>query len=347
MISLKCQKKSFPLAHEFRIARGSRKEAQVVECQMMAFDNIGLGEATPYKHYGEDIDEIINIINAQQIWLAKPPKNEQSPIHNIHEKRLLLQDILPAGAARNALDCALWDLEIKLSQQSASTYLQCDDIKYLHSWVSIAIDTPKNMAISAMHHQQQAIKNNLPLRLKIKLGADDGHDMERLTTIYNAVGDGQYIIDANEGWDIDETNQIMPLLQQCHVALLEQPIKASQSEKLADIDHLVPICADEAFHTINDLAKLRPYYDVINIKLDKTGGLTQALDIITQARQYDYHIMVGCMMGSSLAMAPAYYIAKNADFIDCDGPIWMAQDRDHGLMPNPPFLQQPTPLLWG
>ena len=347
MITLSCEKQSFALASPFTIARGSRTHADVLYCKIDAFGASGVGEAMPYKRYNEDIDILRDTILQQHIWLCHVDDTLEDPLTIIRYKRALLQEKCPAGAARNALDCALWDLEITISKQQTHYYLGLDDVKKLHSWISLSIDTPENMANKAYEYFILSRDKNLPLRLKIKLGAGDGLDKERLQKIYNKVGNGHFIIDANEGWSIDETADMMPFLTECHCALLEQPIAAADSALLSNITPLVPICADEAFHTIDDLAKYQHLYQAINIKLDKTGGLTQAMMILEHARQFNYKIMVGCMMATSLAMAPAYFIAQQADFIDLDAPIWIAEDRIGHLMPDAPYLQRPDSQLWG
>ena len=252
--------------------------------------------------------------------------------------RLDLQNKLTSGAARNALDCAFWDLEAKRTGTSVRQLLGLPPLQPLTTAYTLSLDTPEKMGQAAA---QQA---NRPL-LKIKLAGSG--DLERITAIRQNAPNARLIVDANEGWQATMVEPFSAELAALGVTLIEQPLPAGADAVLADLDHPVPLCADESCHTAADIAALVGRYDLVNIKLDKTGGLTQALALIQAARTAGLGIMVGCMVGTSLGMAPAVLLAQEADYVDLDGPLLLAQDRDHGLRYTGSVVHPPSPALWG
>ena len=312
----------FPLAQVFRISRGARTQAEVVSVDIHKKGLIGRGECVPYARYNETLQSVV-----QQI--------ESLPA-DIDKKTL--QKTLPAGAARNAVDCALWDLECKQLNQTVWQLTGMEKPEEKITAYTLSLDEPNNML-------KQAEKNsNRPL-LKIKLGTPN--DMPRLEAVRKGAPNSEIIVDANEGWNTEVYTKLAPDLVRLGVKLVEQPLPADEDDALIGLPRPLPICADESCHDRSSLPKLIGKYDFVNIKLDKTGGLTEALLLKNKALEYGFKIMVGCMVGSSLAMAPATLIAQNATFVDLDGPLLLAKDRNHGLFYDKSWVYPPAKELWG
>ncbi|NRA54493.1 MAG: L-Ala-D/L-Glu epimerase [Gammaproteobacteria bacterium] len=319
-------RQQWPLAKEFRISRGARTKTEVVVVSLSDGQFTGWAEAVPYERYGETVESVM-----AQISQVLPQLTNNTTCHD-------LLALLPAGAARNALDCALWDLTAKQQQQSVCQLLTLPTVKPLVTAQTLGINTVEKMA------EEAASLHQFPL-IKIKL--DRELVLERMRAIAAAAPNSRFIIDANEAWDIDLLKQLLPELKQLNVALIEQPLPSCDDQQLAGLNSVIPICADESCHTSDDLPKLAGLYQAINIKLDKTGGLTEALQLLTAAQQQGFIIMTGCMVGTSLAMAPAYYIAQQAAFVDLDGPLLLAKDRQQPFAFDQGIMQLPPAHLWG
>ena len=312
----------FPLAHVFRISRGARTQAEVVTVTIEKDGVTGRGECVPYARYNETLESVIKQVESLPADIDKET----------------LQDTLPPGAARNAVDCALWDFECKKRDQRIWKIAGIQVPEQKITAYTLSLDEPENMF-------KQAEKNsNRPL-LKIKLGTPN--DMPRLEAVRKGAPNSEIIVDANEGWDAELYSQLAPELVRLGVKLVEQPLPADQDGDLIGLPRPLPICADESCHDRKSLEKLIGKYDFVNIKLDKTGGLTEALQLKDKALEAGFKIMVGCMVGSSLAMAPATLIAQNATFVDLDGPLFLAQDRQHGLLYDESWVHPPVKDLWG
>ena len=312
----------FPLAHVFRISRGARTQAEVVTVTIEKDGVTGRGECVPYARYNETLESVIKQVESLPADIDKET----------------LQDTLPPGAARNAVDCALWDFECKKRDQRIWKIAGIQVPEQKITAYTLSLDEPKNMF-------KQAEKNsNRPL-LKVKLGTPN--DMPRLEAVRKGAPNSEIIVDANEGWDAELYSQLAPELVRLGVKLVEQPLPADQDGDLIGLPRPLPICADESCHDRKSLEKLIGKYDFVNIKLDKTGGLTEALQLKDKALEAGFKIMVGCMVGSSLAMAPATLIAQNATFVDLDGPLLLAHDRRHGLLYDQSWVHPPVKDLWG
>ncbi|MEQ1712089.1 MAG: N-acetyl-D-Glu racemase DgcA [Hyphomicrobium sp.] len=312
----------WPLAEPFVISRGSKTEAHVVVVTLSRGGHMGRGEAVPYARYGETTDSVLDAIA------------RTGPIGD----RGRLSVALPAGAARNALDCALWDLEAKESGIAASRRAGCDAVRPVETCFTLSLGEPAAMAAKA------ASVPHLKL-LKLKLGGlgDDA----RMAAVRAARPDARLVADANEAWTPDMLLPLLTAARDAGVELVEQPLSAGDDDALATIVRPVPVCADESAHVTADLDGLVGKYDAINIKLDKAGGLTEALAMSAAARARNLRIMAGCMVASSLAMAPAVIVAQGADWVDLDGPLLLARDRPHGIDIRDGIVAAPSPLLWG
>ncbi len=324
--SISVETSQWPMRGHFAISRGSRTEATVVTVTLTDGPHRGQGECVPYARYDETVESVCDAILAQ------------APALETGLDRVALQGLMPPGAARNAVDCALWDLEAKQSGSSAAQLAGFDCLEDLETAFTIGIDEPETMARKAREASQHGL-------LKIKLGAEG--DLARLTAIREARPDVRLIVDANEGWQPDVLADWLTACKEARVSLVEQPLPASQDAILEDTPRDVVICADESAHDRTNLETIRARYDAINIKLDKTGGLTEALALAHEARAMDLKIMVGCMIGTSLAMAPALIAAQGADFVDLDGPLLLARDRNPGLTYDGGIVAPPSPELWG
>ena len=312
----------FRLAQVFTISRGSRTEAKVLTVRIQDSDVTGWGECVPYARYDETLESVMAEIESLPSDLS----------------RKKLQDLLPAGAARNAVDCALWDLEAKLAGKRVWELAGLPAPGPEITAYTLSLDTPDAMQAQAEQHAFRPL-------LKIKLGTPD--DMPRLEAVRAGAPNSRIIIDANEGWSAEVYAALAPHLVRLGVSLVEQPLPAGQDEALIGIARPVPVCADESCHDRASLAALKGKYDVVNIKLDKTGGLTEALALRDAARAEGYDVMVGCMVGSSLAMAPATLVAQGASFTDLDGPLLLAEDRQNALEFDAMGVHPPVAELWG
>ena len=317
---------SFPLKRAFNISRGAKTAADVVTCTITENGASGHGECVPYKRYGETVEGVLGAIESLAGAIAAGMSRQE------------LQSAMKPGAARNAIDCALWDLEAKLSGKRVSTIACRIPPRPVPTAVTISLGEPGDMAADARAHASQKL-------LKVKVGTSD--DRARMHAVASAAPDARIILDANEGWDESNIREHLLLAAELHIGLIEQPLPAGKDEILAHIPHPVPICADESVHTLADLQTLSDRYDAINIKLDKTGGLTEALLMRDRARELGFGVMIGCMVGSSLAMAPAVLLAQDADWVDLDGPLLMAKDRTPGLVYSGSLVSPPSPDLWG
>ena len=312
----------FPLAHVFRISRGARTQAEVVTVTIEKNGVSGRGECVPYARYDETLESVIKQVESLPADIDKDT----------------LQETLPPGAARNAVDCALWDFQCKKRDQRIWKIADIQVPKQKVTAYTLSLDEPENMF-------KQAKKNSDRPLLKIKLGTPN--DMPRLEAVRKGAPGSEIIVDANEGWDAELYSQLAPELVRLGVKLVEQPLPADKDDDLIGLPRPLPICADESCHDRKSLEKLIGKYDFVNIKLDKTGGLTEALQLKNEALKAGFKIMVGCMVGSSLAMAPATLIAQNATFVDLDGPLLLAQDRQNGLLYNESWVHPPVKDLWG
>ncbi|MFZ2101083.1 MAG: N-acetyl-D-Glu racemase DgcA [Oricola sp.] len=316
----------FPIDGQFRISRASKTEAEVVTCRITSNGRSGIAECVPYARYGETVDSVLAQIERTISALAGGMSREA------------LGAALAPGAARNALDCALWDLDAKLTGRPAAESICRQPPHPLETAFTLSLDEPDAMAEAARKAAHRPI-------LKIKLGGAD--DIAALRAIAAAAPHSRIIVDANEAWTPDVLPELMREAARLNVALIEQPLPAGKDEFLAEIARPVPVCADESAHTSDGLEALRARYDAVNIKLDKTGGLTEALRMRDRARDLGFGIMVGCMVGTSLAMAPAVLLAQDADYVDLDGPLLLARDRSPGLSYSGSTVSPPQPELWG
>jgi L-alanine-DL-glutamate epimerase-like enolase superfamily enzyme len=313
---------SWPLASDFVISRGAKREARVVVASVCDGRAVGRGECVPYPRYGQTPEATLAAIQS-----VDP-----------HIDRHRLQQELPADAARNALDCALWDLEAKAAGRPAAELAGVGALKPILTCYTLSLDTPEAMAAAAR------TASNLPL-LKLKLGQPG--DAERMRAVRQARPDARLVADANEGWQAADLARLMAVAAETGFELIEQPLPADHDGLLSRIERRVPVCADESAHKTNGLQGLRDRYDAVNIKLDKTGGLTEALRMAREARRLGSRAMAGCMVATSLAMAPALLIAQLADWADLDGPLLLSRDRDWGLEIRDGMIAPPDPRLWG
>lgn len=311
-----------PLARPFVISRGARTHARVVVATLRRGGFTGRGEGVPYSRHGETAEAVAAAIAAL-------------PEDITHEA---LADLLPPGAARNAADCALWDWESRQTGQRVWELAGLPAPRPVTSCVTLSLEAPEAMEARARDEGWRPL-------LKVKLGTPD--DLPRLRAVRRGAPAARLIVDANEGWRVEDWLALAPELAALGVELVEQPLPAGQDEALRGLPRPVPVCADESVHTRADLPRLAGLYDAVNIKLDKAGGLTEALALREAARAGGFRVMVGCMLGSSLAMAPALLLAQGADWVDLDGPLWLAQDRPDGLRIEGSTIHPPEQALWG
>lgn len=326
MFTLSVVVETFPIAGRFVIARGAKTEANVVVATVSDGTHTGRGECVPYARYGESVDGVVESIRAVTKEIEAGAD------------RTALQALLPPGAARNAVDCALWDYEAKRSGLPAYRLAGLDRLSPATTAFTLSVGSPDEMGHAARAAADRPI-------LKIKLAGDGDH--ERLAAVREGAPESQLIIDANEAWRDATVEENIALCSKYRVSLIEQPLPVGQDACLAAIRRTVPICADESVHTGGDLAALTDRYDAVNIKLDKAGGLTAALAMADEAHRLGLGIMVGCMVGTSLAMAPALLLAGRARFVDLDGPLLLARDRAPGLRYDGSVVSPPDPALWG
>jgi L-Ala-D/L-Glu epimerase len=326
---LEIKVESWPIAGSFTIARGSRSEAIVVVAHIRDAGCSGRGEGVPYARYGETVEGVVAALEVAREAIEAGAD------------RRGLRNLLAAGAARNALDCALWDLEAKRAGVPAHVLAGLDRLAPVVTAFTISLGPAQAMAAAA----RAATEADRPV-LKVKLGGGDG-DPARIQAVREAAPDAVLLVDANEGWSLASLERQFDACARAGVALIEQPLPAAADEALAGIARPVPLCADESAHGLDQLDKVAALYDAINIKLDKTGGLTEALDLARAAQARGLAIMAGCMVGTSLAMAPALLLAPVARFVDLDGPLLLARDREPGLRYDGAVVFPPTPALWG
>jgi L-alanine-DL-glutamate epimerase-like enolase superfamily enzyme len=316
----------WPLSRPFRISRGVKTAAEVVVVELHEGKTVGRGEAVPYPRYGESTSSVIGQIDSLREALEKGLARQE------------LLEALPAGAARNAVDCALWDLEAQSSAPDGARVLGASAAGPLTTALTISLDTPEAMAAAA----RQAA--NWPL---IKVKVDSANPAAQIRAVRAACPTSALIVDPNESWNADILREAQPTLVENRVALLEQPLPAGSEHELQHVRSSVPICADESCHTAADLAALAGRFQFVNIKLDKTGGLTAALTLLEEARRVGFGIMVGCMICTSLSIAPAFHVARYARFVDLDGPLWLANDRIGGVSIERQHLRAPQAGFWG
>ena len=315
--------KVFPLKRSFSISRGSRNEAEVLVVTIRDRGEEGRGECTPYARYGESPESVAAEIEA----LPLPVDRQQ------------LRDLMPPGAARNAVDCALWDLEAKLAGKRVWELAGLELPGPVPTAYTVSLDSCERMHADALAHA------GWPL-LKVKLGSGSA-DIDRLRAVRSGAPDARIIVDANEGWSEGDLRGITAILPGLGVEMVEQPFPAGKDGALSEFAVPVDLCADESCHDRSSLAALPGGYATVNIKLDKAGGLTEALELKELARQQGFRIMVGCMMGSSLAMAPAVLLAQGADIVDLDGPVFLAEDHSPALRYDGHLVHPPDAALWG
>jgi L-alanine-DL-glutamate epimerase-like enolase superfamily enzyme len=315
----------WPISGAFAISRGAKTEAAVIVVEISGGPATGRGECVPYARYGESLQSV----SAEIEKLAPEIARDMD--------RPALQAALHPGAARNAIDCALWDLDAKLARTSVATLAGLSAPVPVTTAYTLSLDTPERMAAAA--------KQSARPILKLKVGASG--DLDRLRAVREAAPDAMLIVDANEGWTAHNLRENLQACADAKVALVEQPLPANDDDALREIERVVPICADESFHDRASFAKLEGKYDTVNIKLDKTGGLTEALLVASEAEKRGLDIMIGCMVATSLAMAPALLLGARAKFVDLDGPLLLAKDREHGLRYEGSTVFPPEPALWG
>ncbi len=326
MPSLNVRAETWQLARTFTISHGSRTKAEVVVVELTENGIRGRGEGVPVPRYGLDAGAVISQIESQRSALEAGLTREE------------LQDRLAPGPARCALDCAFWDLEAKRSARPAWDLAGLDEPLPVVTAVTVSIDTPEHMG------QAAAEAADYPL-LKIKL--DGEAVLERVSAVRAAAPGARLVVDANEAWTPDTLPAVLPRLAELGVEMVEQPLPANADKDLAKLHRSVPICADESCHDSATVDGLEERYDMVNVKLDKTGGLTEALKLKAAAEARSLGIMVGCMVGTSLSMAPAFLVAQGAAVVDLDGPLWLLEDRGEGLMIDNGLVHPPTAALWG
>src|SRR5256886_1930899 len=324
-LSLDAHEQSWPLDEPFRIARGTRKEARVVVVTISDGQHIGRGEAVPLARYNQSAASVLAQIKSMK---SVPSLDRQQ-----------IQPLLPAGAARSALDCALWDLEAKASGKRVWELANIPIVPAVETSSTISLDTPEKMAAAAKANAAAPI-------LKLKLGGDDV-DLARVEAVRKVAPAARLLIDANESWSPSHYRENVQALPQLGVELIEQPFPADADEVLETLDHPVPVCADESCHTSADLPHLTNRYEVLNVKLDKTGGLTEALLLSERARESGFKLLIGCMVCTSLGIAPARLLASAADYVDLDGPLLLAGDRHYRLSYRAGKIVLPSRDLWG
>jgi L-alanine-DL-glutamate epimerase-like enolase superfamily enzyme len=316
----------WPLAEAFVISRGSKTQAEVVVAEIVDGAHRGRGEGVPYGHYGETIDGVLAQIESVR------PKIEAGA------GRAELQGLLPPGAARNALDCALWDLEAKRAGARAWTLAGRARLDPVKTCFTISLGPAETMAEAARANARRPM-------LKLKIGCPD--DLDAVAAVHAAAPRARLVVDANEALSFEDLRRLAPDFARLDVRLLEQPLPAGEDAALEGYESPVPLCADESLHTRAELAACAGRYGLINIKLDKTGGLTEALALAAEARARGFGLMIGCMVATSLAMAPAMILAQGGEFVDLDGPLLLVRDREPGLAITGSLIEPPSLDLWG
>ena len=322
---IEAREEIWPLKQPCRISRGSRSEARVVVVRVSDGQHTGRGEAVPIARYDQSCASVLAQIESMK---GLPSLDRQG-----------IQKLLAPGAARNALDCALWDLEAKVSGKRAWELANIPIVPEVETSFTISLDAVDKMAAAA-----KAAANS-PL-LKLKLGGDE-LDLARVEAVRGAAPTARLLIDANESWSPSHYRKIVPALNGLGVDLIEQPFPADADEVLETLEHPIPVCADESCHTTADLPRLRNRYEMLNVKLDKTGGLTEALLLTERARETGFKLLIGCMVCTSLGIAPARLLASAADYVDLDGPLLLGRDRDYRLTYRDGKIGMPPRELWG
>ena len=326
MTDLIVNTESWPIRGSFAISRGAKTAADVVLVELRDEDFTGRGECVPYAHYGESCESVIGQIESLRPAVRQGLDREQ------------LQTTLPPGAARNALDCALWDLQAKVSGRRVWQLLELPPPQPLVTAYTLSLDSPESMYKAALENSDRPF-------LKLKLAGD--RDLERVRAVRKGAPKARMVVDANEGWDVNLYQQLVPELIPLGVEMIEQPLPADADDALKVLPRPIPICADESCHTTESLACIVDRYDMINIKLDKTGGLSEALRLRKAAEAEGLGIMVGCMLATSLAMAPAILLAQGAAIVDLDGPLLLENDRQPGLRFDSNLVYPPSHGFWG
>jgi L-Ala-D/L-Glu epimerase len=324
-VIIEAKEEIWSLKEPFRISRGSRTEARVVVVMVSDGNYTGRGEGVPLARYNQNSGSVL-----AQIESVKDEKNLD---------RDKLQQLLPPGASRNALDCTLWDLEAKRSGKRVWELAGIPIVPEVQTSFTISLDTPDAMRAAAKANA------NAPI-LKLKLRGDDV-DLARVEAAREAAPAARLFIDANESWSSAHYRNIVPSLKHFGVELIEQPFPADADEALESLDHPIPVCADESCHTTADLPRLKNRYEVVNVKLDKTGGLTEALSLCQHARESGFKLLIGCMVCTSLGIAPARILASTADYVDLDGPLLVTRDREHPVRYKNGRIGIPPRELWG
>ena len=325
-LTLTVRTERWPIAGAFTIARGAKTQAEVVVAEVGDGTQTGRGECVPYARYGETVAGVAAAIEAMRAPLAEGLD------------RQMLQSAMPAGAARNALDCALWDLEAKASGQAVHALAGLPAPRALVTAYTISLGMPDAMA-------QATRKASARKLLKVKLGGEG--DAARIAAVRAAAPNAELIVDANEAWCANNLAGNLAACEEAGVTLVEQPLPAGDDAALASIARPIPVCADESVHDRASLAALAGKYDAANIKLDKTGGLTEAFAMALEAERLGLRLMVGCMVATSLSMAPAMLLAQRARVVDLDGPLLLARDRENGLRYEDSLVYPATSALWG
>jgi L-alanine-DL-glutamate epimerase-like enolase superfamily enzyme len=326
MPRLTIRRERWPIAGAFTISRGSKTEADVVVVTLEKDGARGWGECVPYRHYGESVEGVLAALESRRAEIERGVAHDDIP------------RLLEPKAAQNAMDCALWDLDAKLAGRPVWQLLALAEPKPLVTAFTISVGPVEQMQEAAARAAERPL-------LKIKLGGKD--DVASLRAIRRVAPRAQLIVDANEGWDPKELPSLLDICAEVGVELVEQPLPAKNDEALRDVRHVVPICADESAHGLAELTSLTGKYDAINLKLDKTGGLTTALALRRAAEERGFEIMVGCMLATSLSMAPASLLAQGAKVVDLDGPLLLAKDRVPGIRYDESLMYPAPKELWG
>ncbi len=326
MINLFVRQESWPIRGSFTISRGSKTAADVVVVELHKDGLVGRGECVPYARYGESCQGVSEIISSLTADLASGLTRQD------------LQTRLPAGAARNALDCAFWDLESKGQNCRSWDLANMPSVEPMITAYTLSLDTPEQMNAKAREHADRPL-------LKLKLAGPG--DLDRVKAVRAGAPKTRIIVDANEGWTPEIYAKLAPELVDLGVSMIEQPLPAGKDQALAEMQRPLPVCADESCHDRTSLTDILGKYDMINIKLDKTGGLTEALALKAEAQAQGLEIMAGCMLASSLAMAPAMLIGQGAAVVDLDGPLLLEKDRENGIEFDTNYMYPPSVKLWG
>jgi L-alanine-DL-glutamate epimerase-like enolase superfamily enzyme len=316
----------WPIAGTFTISRGSKTAADVVLVEIAEGAYRGRGECVPYGRYGETIATSVAEIESLR------------PALEAGLSRETLQNAMKPGAARNAVDCALWDLEAKQNGRRAATLAGLPALKPVTTAYTLSLGSVESMGAAAKANAHRPL-------LKLKLAGPG--DLDRVAAVHANAPKSRLIVDANEGWTADIFAELAPKLVPLGVEMIEQPLPSADDSALAGLARPIAVCADESCHGVETLPRLVGKYDAVNIKLDKTGGLTGALALAAAAAAEGFAIMIGCMVATSLSMAPAMLVAQRARWVDLDGPLLLARDREHGLQFQGSLVQPPEPELWG